>query len=177
MSLPVDPLLGPAIMELSEIQSFPFPGKSIVPDGCRARFDRRLTRGETAENVLESFRKALEGLDGWQVEFTTAHVDCFTGQVLEMPDFHPAWALDVESPWYSRARQGLAKAGLGGEHFIAPYCTNGSYSAGLAGIPTIIFGPSTIALAHAVDEYIEIEELLRGAAGFAGLAEQLGQST
>ncbi|MGB8646032.1 MAG: YgeY family selenium metabolism-linked hydrolase [Anaerolineae bacterium] len=173
MPLPQDEILGQGVMELAEIQSFPFPGKSIVPDGCRARFDRRLMRGETMESVLDSFRRALVGLDGWSVEYTTARVDCYTGQALEQPDFFPAWALDQTSEWYRLAVRGLESAGLAPEHFVAPYCANGSYSAGVAGIPTLIFGPSTIKLAHAVDEYIEVEELLRGAAGFVGLAREL----
>ena len=175
MRLPADTLLGQAVMELAEIQSFPFPGKSIVPDGCRVLFDRRLVRGETMASVLESFRQALAGLDAWQIEFATAHVDCFTGKVLEMPDFHPGWAIDTAGDWYGRAARGLRTAGLEPAPFVAPYCTNGSYSAGRAGIPTIIFGPSTIELAHGIDEYIEVEELLRGAEGFVGLARELGR--
>jgi acetylornithine deacetylase/succinyl-diaminopimelate desuccinylase-like protein len=164
-------LLGDGVMELVEIQSFPFPGKSIVPDGCGARFDRRLTRGETKESVLNSIRGALEGLRDWSVEYTTAHVDCYTGQELEMPDFHAGWAIDPKSEWLDKARRGLHAAGLAADFYAVPYCTNGSYSAGEAKIPTIVFGPSTIKLAHAIDEYIEIDELLRGAEGFVGLAK------
>ncbi len=173
MQLPGDPIIGQGVMELAEIQSFPFPGKSIVPDGCRARFDRRLMRGETMESVLDSFRQALTGLKDWSVEYTTARVDCYTGKVLEQPDFFPAWALDQESDWYAKAVRGLESVGLLCGHFVAPYCTNGAYSAGVAGIPTIIFGPSTIRLAHAVDEYIEVADLMCGAEGFVGLARAL----
>jgi putative selenium metabolism hydrolase len=173
LELPKDDLLGDGVMELVEMQSFPFPGKSIVPDGCRVRFDRRLTRGETMESVMASICGALEGLKGWQVEYTTAHVDTYTGRVLEMPDFHAGWALDANSELLQKARRGLQSAGLAGEFYAVPFCTNGSYSAGVAKIPTIVFGPSTVKLAHVVDEYIEIEELIRGAEGFIGLAKEL----
>ncbi|MGE5139247.1 MAG: M20/M25/M40 family metallo-hydrolase, partial [Rudaea sp.] len=168
-------VLGEGIMELAEIVSSPFPGKSIVPDRCRALYDRRLMRGETMESVLDSFRAALADLSDWSVEFATARVECYTGQVLEMLDFHPGWAIDTRGDWYARAARGLRAARLEPEPFVAPYCTNGSYSAGRAGIPTIIFGPSTIELAHRIDEYIEVEELLRGAEGFAGLARELAR--
>lgn len=173
LELPKDPLLGDGVMELVEIQSFPFPGKSIVPDGCRARFDRRLTSGETGEGVLNSIRGALAGLKDWKVEFTTAHVKCYTGQELQMPDFHAGWAIDSKSEWLEKARRGLQAAGLEADFCAVPYCTNGSYTAGEAKIPTIVFGPSTIKLAHAIDEYIEIDELMRGAEGFVGLAKGL----
>lgn len=173
MELPKDALLGDGVMELVEIQSLPFPGKSIVPDGCRAVFDRRLTRGETQESVLASIRGALQGLSDWSVEFTTAHVNCYTGEELDMPDFHAGWAIEPKSEWLEKARRGLLSAGLKPDFYAVPYCTNGSYSAGEANIPTIVFGPSTIRLAHAIDEYIEIDELLRGAEGFVGLAKEL----
>jgi putative selenium metabolism hydrolase len=173
LELPKDDLLGDGVMELVEIQSFPFPGKSIVPDGCHARFDRRLTRGETRESVLNSIRGALEGLRDWSVEYATAHVDCYTGQKLEMPDFHASWAIDLKSEWLDKAKRALRAAGLAADLYAVPFCTNGSYSAGEAKIPTIVFGPSTIRLAHAIDEYIEIDELLRGAEGFVGLAKGL----
>ncbi len=161
-------------MELVEIQSSPFPGKSIVPDGCRARFDRRLTRGETMESVRQSIYSALEGLKDWRLEYTTARVDCYTGRLLEMPDFHAGWVLDRQSAWVPKLQRGLQSAGLAADFYAVPFCTNGSYSAGEAKIPTVIFGPSTVKLAHVVDEYIEIEELLRGAEGFVGLAKELG---
>jgi putative selenium metabolism hydrolase len=175
IEMPTDGLLGSGVMELVEIQSHPFPGKSIVPDGCRARFDRRLVRGETMDGVLDSLRVVLDGLKDWRVEFTTARVECYTGQVLAMPDFHAGWAIDQQSPWLLNAMDGLKAAGLEPDFYAVPYCTNGSYSAGAAKTPTIVFGPSTIKLAHAIDEYIEIEDLLRGTAGFVGLAQALSQ--
>jgi putative selenium metabolism hydrolase len=173
LALPKDGLLGDGVMELVEIQSFPFPGKSIVPDGCRALFDRRLTRGETKDSVLNSIRGALEGLKDWSADYAPAHVDCYTGQRLETPDFHAGWAIDQRSEWLEKAKRGLHAAGLAADSYAVPFCTNGSYSAGEAKVPTIVFGPSTIELAHAIDEYIELEELLRGADGFVGLAKGL----
>ncbi len=173
LELPKDELLGDGVMELVEIQSFPFPGKSIVPDSCRVRFDRRLTRGETMEGVQQSICDALATLIDWRFDYTTARVDTYTGKVLEMPDFHAGWAMDPDSEWLPKAQGGLQSAGLNAEFYAVPFCTNGSYSAGEAKIPTLIFGPSTVKLAHVIDEYIEIEELLRGARGFIGLAKEL----
>lgn len=173
LELPKDDVVGDGVMELVEIQSFPFPGKSIVPDGCRARFDRRLTRGETLASVLQSMRDALRDLRDWGVEISTARVECFTGNVLETPDFFAGWGIDPASPWVAKAVEGLRDAGIAPEFCAIPYCTNASYTASVAQLPTLIFGPSSIKLAHAVDEYIEVDELLRGAAGFVGLAKAL----
>ena len=49
------------------------------------------------------------------------------------------------------------------------FCTNGSYYAGKAGIPTIGFG-SLESLAHVVDEYIEIDQLEKACLGYMGLS-------
>ena len=50
------------------------------------------------------------------------------------------------------------------------FCTNGSHAAVECGIPTIGFGPSVETLAHRVDEYIEIEQLLLSEKGYKNIA-------
>jgi acetylornithine deacetylase/succinyl-diaminopimelate desuccinylase-like protein len=49
------------------------------------------------------------------------------------------------------------------------FCTNGSHYAGEAGIRTIGFGPSRENLAHTIDEYIEIDQLLNAVEGYYGI--------
>jgi acetylornithine deacetylase/succinyl-diaminopimelate desuccinylase-like protein len=49
------------------------------------------------------------------------------------------------------------------------FCTNGSHYAGEAGIRTIGFGPSRENLAHTIDEYIEIDQLLKAVEGYYGI--------
>jgi len=169
-----DAWLGEGVMELVEMISSPFPGESTVPFGCRLRYDRRLVVGESEESVLDEFRQALGELEGWSIGYQEIHLPLYRGVDLRMPDFHPAWVMPPESAWVQRALHGVRLGGLAGEYRTVPYCTNGSYSAGVAGIPTVIFGPSTIRLAHVVDEYIEIEELVRGMCGYVGLAQALG---
>ncbi len=57
-----DPLMGPAIIALTDIISDPYPGNSVIPSICRATYDRRLLPGESAEDVLGAIQ-ALPGLD------------------------------------------------------------------------------------------------------------------
>ncbi len=47
IDLPYHPLLGPAIMALTDIISDPYPGHSVIPSRCRVTYDRRLLPGET----------------------------------------------------------------------------------------------------------------------------------
>ena len=106
-----------------------------------------------------------------EVKFNT-----YTGKTIEALDFHPIWIIESTSPWIKRAQAGLKESGINAKFTTAHYCTNGSQSAGVKNIPTIIFGPSSILLAHIIDEYIEISELLRGVEGYLGLARSLGDS-
>jgi len=62
--------------------------------------------------------------------------------------------------------------GIGQEPRVHSYgfCTNATYSAGTAGVPTLGYGPSREELAHVVDEYLEIEDLVAAAAGYGAIA-------
>jgi putative selenium metabolism hydrolase len=173
LKLPEDPILGQGVMELIEIQSSPFPGECIVPDGCRLRYDRRLIGGETQAGIQAEIEGALAGISHWQMGFQTTHLTTCTGIDLVHDCFYPGWVLNPESAWVKKARQGLRSVGLPDDTITVPYCTHASYTAGVAGIPTLIFGPSTIDLAHITDEYIEIEQLRKAATGFSALAQHL----
>ena len=57
---PTDPFLGPAILELTDIISAPYPGASVLPVSCRVTFDRRLLVGEDEAAVLDPLRAMLD---------------------------------------------------------------------------------------------------------------------
>jgi len=170
-----DPLLGHSVMEPIQISSSPTPSFSTIPYGCQVIFDRRIVRGETRETVLEIHRKALEDLLGWSVDFGELSFDSFTGKRISRKDFHPAWAMELDSKWVELGLAGLKLAGIPQITYGTPYCTNGSGSAGERNIPTIIFGPGSVLVAHVTDEYIEIPELVRSVNGFMGIAKSLSQ--
>lgn len=162
-----DDLVGPGVIELVELISEPFPGNSIVPDGCRARFDCRLVPGETPESVLERFRQAAG--DHAEIDLWPVSLRLFTGEMLENRDFHEAWSLDADHPLVQAGVQAVRAAGAPGDLFSAPYCCNASVAAGMA-IPVIILGPGDIGRAHAVDEWVGVDEILAGARAFGALA-------
>ena len=163
-------------MELVDGISSPFPSLATVPVSFRMRYDRRLMPGETIDSVLSSIEFILKDLSDWQVGFSEKKITTYTGKTIEALDFHPGWIITSTSPWIKRAQAGLRENGITTKHSVAHYCTNGSQSAGVKNIPTMIFGPSSILLAHIIDEYIEISELLRGVEGYLGLARNLGIS-
>ncbi|MHB1293921.1 MAG: M20/M25/M40 family metallo-hydrolase [Anaerolineae bacterium] len=169
-----DSQLGSGVNELVEIASEPFPGSSVVPYGCTARFDRRLVRGETHASVLAESRAALAGLPEVTVRYHRSRLECYTGRTFEVDDFQPAWMEPPESPLVQDALHALAGAGQGAPLWLAPYCTNGAASAGALGLPTIVYGAGDIAQAHAADEYLEVEELAKAVEGYRALGYGLG---
>ena len=172
LDLPVDPVIGPGIMALTDIISEPFPGHSVIPSRCRATYDRRLLPGETRESVLLSLAD-LPTLPGATLNVTIAagEYESSTGTVLRSEKWFPAWLLPQEDAFLLTAAAGLEAAGLPVKFGTYQFCTNAAYSSGEAGIPTVGLGPSHEALVHIVDEYIELEQLDKVAHGYKGIME------
>jgi putative selenium metabolism hydrolase len=175
---PYHPVLGPGILVLTDVKSEPYPGLSVVPDYCLATYDRRTLPGEMEGEVVEPIRalaeRAIEGT-GARVRITIAEDDfqTYTGQRIVAPNFAPAWFFDEDAPIVAGAVEGLRQAGITPELSHYAFCTNGSGTAGRLGIPTIGFGPGHEELAHRVDEYIDVDELVLAARGYAAIACQL----
>jgi putative selenium metabolism hydrolase len=171
------PVLGQGIMELTDIKSSPYPGASVVPDYCRVTYDRRLLVGETQESVLQPIIDLLKTmrdedpeLDA-RVSFASGSETCYTGKRIESNRFFPGWLYDEDDEFVQAALAGLRGAGLEPKLTQYSFCTNGSHYAGEAGIKTIGFGPSRENLAHTIDEYIEVEQLLKATAGYYGILD------
>lgn len=176
MALAEDALLGPAIIEVTDIRSEPYPGASVIPSYCRATLDRRTLPGETEEMVLASIQKIIDDLAVRDPEFSSqvylaqATQRCYTGNLIEAKRFFPAWRFEAESPFVQNALSALETAGISTGISFYSFCTNGSQSAGFRGIPTLGFGPSRENLAHVADEYVEIDQLEKARIGYRVIA-------
>lgn len=163
--LPTDPFLGPAIMELTDIRSDPYPGKSVIPDKCTATLDRRLLPGETENSVLGPIQALIDRLAREdrdfraEVKLVTATEQCYTGTTLSGKRFFPGWLFPETEPFVRAAQAALRGAGFAAPLSHYSFCTDGSQSAGLRRIPTLGFGPSQEELAHIVDEYVMLDQL------------------
>jgi len=172
VELPVDPLMGPAILALTEISSAPYPANSVIPSICRATYDRRRLPGETEEAVLEPIKSLAEAED-ITLKATTGvgEYTAFTGHTLRKEKFFPAWVFPEDDWLVTRAVQGLAISGLTPEVGAYRFCTNAAYSAGVAGVPTVGFGPAKESDAHMVDERLRLVDLEAATRGYEGIIE------
>ncbi len=172
-----DPLLGPALLALTDMISDPYPGYSVIPSRCRVTYDRRTLPGETAVSVTGAIAKQ-PGTQGIQFSATIAAGEhrCYTGALLRAPKFFPAWVFAEDHPFVQAALRGLHKAGLSPEIRAYRFCTNGASSAGVLGIPTVGFGPAAEADAHVVDERLAVAELQAAARGYQGIVASVLKS-
>lgn len=177
--MPTHEILGSGILELTDIKSSPYPGASVVPDYCRATYDRRLLIGETRDTVLQPIRALIETMRKdypefvANVSFATGSETCYTGASIEGERFFPGWLYDDQDEFVQAAYCGLREAGLNPQITQYSFCTNGSHYAGEAGIKTVGFGPSRENLAHTIDEYIEVDQLLQATEGYYGILKSV----
>ena len=164
--LPGDPFLGKGSITLSEIRSGS-PSLCAVADSARFHVDRRLTRGETKESAVAQLQELMTPLDG-TVEVLHYDGTACTGLKYGMESYFPTWVLDED---HAAVRRGVdAHQAL----FGAPprvdkwtFSTNGVTINGLYGIPVIGYGPGNEVLAHAPDEKVPVDDLVKASAFYA----------
>jgi acetylornithine deacetylase/succinyl-diaminopimelate desuccinylase-like protein len=102
-----------------------------------------------------------------------AEFETFNGRRYSVPEYAPAWLTSPDSNLVQACIAGLREAGLPAETSTYGFCTNGSLTAGLRGVTTIGYGVGREDVAHTVDEYIEIDKLYKGTAGYAAVVGSL----
>ena len=176
-----DSFIGKAIFELTDIISKPYPGYSVVPEETIMSYDRRLLPGETKESVLKEVKDALNPLKEkdpelkFKIEIKEGPLYDVDGNEYIKDKFAPGWVFDKNELFVQKAYQALINTELNPEITRYLFCTNGSTSAGIMGIPTIGYGPSKESQAHVVDEYIEIEQLEKAYEGYVNIIKEFSK--
>ncbi|HVS14913.1 MAG TPA: YgeY family selenium metabolism-linked hydrolase [Thermoanaerobaculia bacterium] len=161
LPLPHDDFVGDAVFCLTALISEPYPAHSVIPRACHATWERRLLPGEMEEALLAALHDACAraGAPDTAVELALAEVTTWTGTAWREPKWYPAWRLAPEDPLVARALAALRTTGLEPRLAAYQFCTNAAYSAGVARVPTLGFGPGHEAQAHVVDEFVTVDEL------------------
>ncbi len=133
---------------------------NAVPSLCRIYLDRRLTLQEDEACISKEMDKLLEGTDGaWEVH--TERGVSYTGADIALHSFLPAWRIGLEEPLAVACIAAHKElAGRAPEVMEWEFSTNGVATAGRLGIPTIGLGPGDPYLAHTVNEYCPVSDIL-----------------
>jgi acetylornithine deacetylase len=142
------PLCGGATLSVGRIHG----GVSVntVPDGCTIELDRRVIPGEDHAQVLADLQ-----------EFVTRRLDFEV--VFETPWLNGPALGDDDNAWLAGPLLECIAQVAGPHRAVGvPYGTHASRTS-IAGVPSVVFGPGSIAQAHTRDEFIEIDQLEKAA--------------
>ncbi len=168
-----DPFLGPGVLAITDIKSYAV-SRNAIPDRCEMILDRRLTVGETeAMALLEVQRIINRESTNAEVRVIEEEVTTHTGKVYRVRRASPPWALEERHPLVKAMAQAVRLVGLRPAMARWHFATEGSYTAAVAQVPTIGFGPGNPALPHTVDEHVALEQVYAAAQAYFALSMQL----
>ena len=163
------PFLGHGKITVSDMH-VKTPSINAVPDEAVIFIDRRMTFGETKEQVRAQVEALIpnEYRDSVKLEELFYDEPSYTGFVFPVDKYFPAWALEEDHPLVlagqlAREQIGLPQAPSGKWNFS----TNGIYWAGKAGIPSIGFGPADEETAHTVNDSVSLEDMVKATEFYA----------
>ncbi len=171
--LPSDPFLGRGSIVVTHIESRE-ASFNAVPDRCSAVLDRRLTSGETADQALQAVRALFPSAD-FEIEILRYDRPSYNGYRREAEQIFPAWSFEESHPIVRAALAASRALGLDSATGRWNFSTNGAYWAGVAGIPSVGFGPGAEEIVHTIDEHIRVHDLVRAAAWYALLPAMLNK--
>ncbi len=148
-----DPLFGKPTINAGVISG----GEKVnmVADYAELQIDRRLLPGETLESAVSEIKGILD----------------------EITDQDPQARFEIETMRFAEASAepkdgeiaaivaGAIADCIGGpaEYYISPGSSDARFLRNDAGIPTVLFGPGIMGLAHVVDEYVELDSIVAAA--------------
>jgi putative selenium metabolism hydrolase len=164
--LAFDPFLGKGSVTISEFVSSS-PSLCAVSDFAKIHLDRRLTWGEDKELALNQVREIVKGMNA-KVELLNYEKTSFTGLNYGMEKYYPTWKIEESHPVILngvKAFEALFAKKPKVDKWT--FSTNGVMINGMYKIPVIGFGPGNEELAHAPNEKVPIDHLVKASAFYA----------
>jgi putative selenium metabolism hydrolase len=161
-----DPFLGKGSVTISEFVSSS-PSLCAVSDFAKIHLDRRLTWGEDKELALNQIREIVKGMNA-KVELLNYEKTSFTGLNYGMEKYYPTWKIEESHPVILngvKAFEALFAKKPKVDKWT--FSTNGVMINGMYKIPVIGFGPGNEELAHAPNEKVPIDHLVKASAFYA----------
>lgn len=170
--LAYDDFLGKGSVTISEIVSGS-PSLCAVADFARLHLDRRLTWGETKESALKEIEEIVSGMNA-KVEVLNYSEKAYTGLEYGMEKYYPTWKIEESHQLVQVAAATFEKLFDTKPRIDKwTFSTNAVTITGMYGIPTIGFGPGNEVLAHAPNEKVPVDDLVKASAFYAGMAFKL----
>ena len=146
---------------------------SSLPTSMKIVMDRRTTTLDSYKSIIDEL-KTLPNGDKCKLEYADWKDMGYKGKEISGEEYFPAWVLSEKHP--------LIQSGIDAYKNLFQknpvvttwgFSTNGNYTMGKNGFPTIGFGPGEMALCHLVNEHVVIDDLQTATAFYAGIAASL----
>ncbi len=167
------PALGRSSVVVTGIDAEP-ASLNVIPDRVVLTLDWRILPADTPESLVERARRViaphLAKLDPsrWpdaegalEVSVATERQRAYTGVEEERRIFSPGFLMDAEHPAVVAAARAVGRrGGAPGPARVRPwtFATDGGWTSGVRGIPTIGFAPGEERHAHTNTEHLDLEE-------------------
>lgn len=136
---------------------------STVPASCTLRIERRLIPGESPQSARAELQELVRHCSREDRKLKA-----------KVRIIHHAKAFEIEpnERLVSILHRNLRRIGAPGRIVGVPYWTDAAILVNDAKIPTCLFGPGDIRVAHSPDEYVATRDVLRAARVYAETARQ-----
>jgi acetylornithine deacetylase len=131
--------------------------RNMVPENCTIAVDFRVLPGMDPRHAVDELREQLTTLE---LSVTHSEFQCFAPALNTEPN--DPFVRQVVEFCQNGLRQSIAPAGV-------PYGSDASWIP--SNIPAIVLGPGNIAQAHAVDECVDLGQIVQGAVTYRRILE------
>ena len=144
---------------------------------------RRLGGVHSADLIIRSYNFAeIEALPSVQaaeasVSVLEYNVPSYTGLEYPTRKYYPTWQTPADAPG-TRAAVAAHRNAFEEDAEVGfwVFSTNAVATAGMSGFPTIGFGPGHEKFAHAPNEQVEVEHLVRASAFYVALVDEFAKT-
>ncbi|MBL7128609.1 MAG: YgeY family selenium metabolism-linked hydrolase [Ignavibacteria bacterium] len=159
----IDQFLGKGSISVTEMKSSS-PSLCAVSDYCKLHLDRRLTWGEDKELAVNQITELINSNNA-EVKVLNYKEKSHTGIEYGMEKYYPTWMLKEDHPIIQKGVETYMN--LFNEKPVVDkwiFSTNAVVINGIYKIPVVGFGPGDETLAHAPNEKVPIEHLVKASA-------------
>ncbi|MEQ9569081.1 MAG: M20/M25/M40 family metallo-hydrolase [Longimicrobiales bacterium] len=163
---PRDAVLGPASLAATSVDVSP-TSRNVIPDTVVVALDWRILPGTTSDDLVEAIRAAIHRRlpvlpDGRSIEVRMALEEqvTYTGLARDRNLLTPGFLVAPEHPVVEAAARAVGRRAGDGPAATRPwtFATDGGWSCGVNGIPTVGFAPGEERYAHTNRERLDLEE-------------------
>lgn len=162
-----DPVVGRASVTATMVDVLP-ETRNVIPDKVVVTLDWRILPGDSDESLLDRVRAAIAVHlptipDGFVVKvvMATEHQRTYTGLEEDKNLLTPGFLMDTEDPIVQAAAAAVGQRSDARQPAtVRPwaFATDGGWSRGVFGIPTVGFAPGEERYAHTNRERLDVEE-------------------